>query len=430
GHELQLIKILLQFSYLKHVTEKIYEENDSDEQYLNIVTTIEKIVSKTLSEFCKRKENQYVIFQNPEVFDLFYRGLTSQNDESRKYLAKSLAYLSLRNDQYKVLILKGSNEKHVKDHVNTLVKCIIVDPEKFPDILNCFCNCCYTEYLKEAETKEEPGSSYLSQSYSPKRSSGFYKTSPLSISLKTSNGNLKHARHRSTSATPNSPTIIKKQLNLTPKTSIVSNLTKGLNSTHYRTLPTSPLSRSSISGNFGDSDFPTPPESSTSKTTSLNGSPSSFPPPPSHPLSKSATRESREKDQLGVEILDVSMIKKLKFQPEILFTTNVLNNYLNEHQNHSSTYNLVHDISSYYTIISHIVCTLANLICQPDCEELIMENEQIVFVLCLLVENHVKLITNSLQNKQASMVKLSTSLDIVRHASRALGNIALNRKYS
>lgn len=88
---------MLNFSYLKQVDEKIHNENDSNEQYLNIVSTIEKITSKTLSEFCKKKENQYVIFQNPIVFDLFYKGLTSQNDESRKYLAKSLAYLSLRN---------------------------------------------------------------------------------------------------------------------------------------------------------------------------------------------------------------------------------------------------------------------------------------------------------------------------------------------
>jgi len=408
GHELQLIKILLNFSYLEQVHEKIRNENDTNEQYINIVLTIEKIVSKALSEFCKKKENQYAFFHHPEVFDLIYKGLSSQNDESRKYLAKSLAYLSLRNDQYKVLLLKGSSEKLIKEHVNTLVKCIIVDPGKFPDILNSFCNCCYTEYLKEVESKEEHGS-YLSQSYSPNRSS-FYRTSPLSLSLKTSNSNLKHTRHRSTSSTPSSPTIIKKQLNLSAKTAIVSNLTKGLNSTHYRTTPSSPLSRSSISSNF-DSDTPETPKSSSTVST------------PS-PLSKFAMNR---KNDLDTELLDAETIKKLKFQPDILFTTNVLNSYLNEYQNHSSTYNLLHDIGSYYNMISHIVCTLANLICQPECEASIMENEQIVFVLCLLIEHHVKLITNSLQNKQASVVKLSTSLDIARHASRALGNIALNQ---
>ncbi|ORX59273.1 hypothetical protein BCR36DRAFT_343216 [Piromyces finnis] len=428
GHELQIIKVLLNFSYLKLIREKIHNENDDNEQYLNIVWIIEKIISKTLSEFCKKKENQYVIFKNPEVFDLFYKGLTSNNDESKKYLAKSLAYLSLRNDQYKVLILKGSDEKQIKEHVNILVKCIIVDPEIFPDILNNFCNCCYTEYLKETETKEEHGS-YLSHSYSPKRSSTIYKSSPLSHSLKSSNTVMKHARHRSTSSTstPNSPPIIKKQLNLTPKTAIVSNLTKGLNSSHYRTTPTSPLSRLSISSNF-DSDLPTSPLSKLSISSKydpdLPNSPESL---PSKNSFLNVSPSSDGKDKLGVEILNAEMIKKLKFQPEILFTTNILNSFLNEHQNHSSAYNLVHDIGSYYTVISHIVCTLANLVCQTECEELIMENEQIIYVLCLLIENHVKLITNSLQNKQASIVKLSTSLDIARHASRALGNIALNQ---
>ena len=97
GQEIRLIKILLNFSYLEKVYEKIENENDSNEKYLMIVNTIEKIISKALSEFCKKKENQYAIFQNPEVFDLFYKGLTSHNDESRKYIAKSLAYLSLRN---------------------------------------------------------------------------------------------------------------------------------------------------------------------------------------------------------------------------------------------------------------------------------------------------------------------------------------------
>jgi len=99
GQEIRLIKILLHFSYLDKVYEKINKEieSDSTEKYIMVVNTIEKIISKALSEFCKRKENQYALFQNPEVFDLFYKGLDSPNDESRKYLAKSLAYLSLRN---------------------------------------------------------------------------------------------------------------------------------------------------------------------------------------------------------------------------------------------------------------------------------------------------------------------------------------------
>ncbi|ORX80865.1 hypothetical protein BCR32DRAFT_293612 [Anaeromyces robustus] len=441
GKEVQLIKVLLYFSYLKEVHEKIKNESNitDKERHLLIVNTIEKIVSKSLSEFCKRKEHQYAIFHNPEIFDLFYKGLTTVNDESRKYLAKSLAYLSLRNDQYKVLILKGSGKTSVKEHVNTLVKCIILDPEKYPDILNSFCNCCYTEYLKElAENKDDQGSSYLSHSYSPKRSS-YYKYGPLNP--KNNNNNVKHSRHRSMSTSNSYSPIIKKQLNLTPSTSIVSNLTKGLNSSHYRTTPTSPLSKSSISNNF-DTDIPTPPASSTStsKQPSLNGTPSSSPsrtttttPTSSSPtLTNKFNQLSLNEQNNSIDInknhiLTESMIKKLKFEPETLFTTNILSNYMNENQNHTSSYRLAHDLDSYNTMISHIVCTLANLICQQDCEELIMKNDQIVFVLCLLIEYHVKLITNSLQNQQVSVGKLSTSLDITRHASRALGNIALNQ---
>jgi len=424
GKEIEITKIILNFSHLESVYKKIHKENFDNQQYILLVSTIEKIVSKSLSEFCKKKEHQYAIFQHPEVFDLFYKGLKSSNDESRKYLAKSLAYLSLRNDQYKILILKGSGKEPVKEHVNTLINCIILDPEKFPDILSSFCNCCYTEYLKEAEEAKDEPSSYLSHSYSPKRSS-FHKTSPLSISLRnsSSNYNLKHNRRRSTSSTPQSP-IIKKQINLTPTTPI-SNLTKGLNSSHYRTTPTSPLSRNSISSNFDE--IPTPPSSSsnTSKETSLSGTPS--PSPPS--IEKLSLNENRNRlyNTSDSNLLDENMIKKLKFKPDILFTANILNTYLNEHQNHTSNYNLAHDLASYNTMISHIVCTLANLICQSDCEELIMENDQVVFVLCLLIEYHVKLITNSLQNKQISVMKISTSLDIARHASRALGNIALNQ---
>jgi len=422
GQELRLIKILLHFSYLDKVYEKINKENenDSSEKYIMVVNTIEKIISKSLSEFCKRKENQYAIFQNPEVFDLFYKGLNSPNDESRKYLAKSLAYLSLRNDQYKLLILKGSDESLIKKHVDTLVKCIILDPEKFPDILNNFCNCCYTEYLKEMENKEEDkeehgsgSGSYLSHSYSPK-GNGLYKISPQNT--KNSTNNIKHNRHRSTSSTLSSP-IIKKKINIPPKTPIVSNLTKGLNSPQYKTKHASPLSRS-ISGNF-DIDIPSPSPSISSTPKDITSS--------SLPLSFGKLSLKERKAPNGVPILTPEMIRRLKFQPDVIFSTNVLNSYLNEFQNHTSSFNLAHEMVAYNTMISHIVCTLANLICQSECEGLIMENDQIVFVLCLLIETHVKLITNSLQNKQVPVGKLSTSLDITRHASRALGNIALNQ---
>jgi len=428
GKEIEIIKILLNFSHLECVYKKIHRENYDNQQYIVLVSTIEKIVSKSLSEFCKKKEHQYALFQNPEVFDLFYKGLTSKNDESKKYLAKSLAYLSLRNDQYKVLILKGSGKVPVKEHVNTLVNCITLDPEKFPDILSSFCNCCYTEYVKEIEEAKNDPSSFLSHSYSPKRSSFHNKSSPLSISLRnsSSNYNLKHSRHRSTSSSPGSP-IIKKQINLTPTTPI-SNLTKGLNSGHFRTLPTSPLSRNSISSNFDE--FPTPPASvnpSPSPSPSLSISTSTSPSPSSF-NDKYSLNEAKNKLKMKNDlVLDESMIKELNFDPETLFTTNVLNTYLNEHQNHTSNYNLTQDLASYNTMISHIVCTLANLICQADCEEMILKNDQVIFVLCLLIEYHVKLITNSLQNKQISVVKISTSLDIARHASRALGNIALNQ---
>ncbi|KAL6635699.1 hypothetical protein LY90DRAFT_672655 [Neocallimastix californiae] len=430
GKEIEIIKILLNFSHLECVYKKIHRENYDNQQYIVLVSTIEKIVSKSLSEFCKKKEHQYALFQHPEVFDLFYKGLTSKNDESKKYLAKSLAYLSLRNDQYKILILKGSGKVPVKDHVNTLVNCITLDPEKFPDILSSFCNCCYTEYVKEIEEAKNDPSSFLSHSYSPKRSSFHNKASPLSISLRnsSSNYNLKHSRRRSTSSSPGSP-IIKKQINLTP-TNPISNLTKGLNSGHFRTLPTSPLSRNSISSNFDE--FPTPPASvsvpSPSPSPSLSISTSTSPSPSSFNNDKYSLNETKNKLKTKNDlVLDENMIKELNFDPETLFTTNVLNTYLNEHQNHTSNYNLSHDLASYNTMISHVVCTLANLICQADCEEMIMENDQLIFVLCLLIEYHVKLITNSLQNKQISVVKISTSLDIARHASRALGNIALNQ---
>jgi hypothetical protein len=420
GNEIEIVKILLNFSYLKPIYKKIHMENFDNQHYTILVTTIEKIVSKGLSEFCKKKEHQYALFQHPEVFDLFYRDLVSSNDESRKYIAKSLAYLSLRNDQYKILILKGSGKVPVKDHVDTLVDCIILDPEKFPDILNSFCNCCYTEYLKEIEEAKNDPNLLLSHSYSPKKSS-FHKMNSHNINLKNNNNNynLKHSRHSSSSSTPGSP-IIKKQLNLSPTIAPVSNLTKGLNSSHYRTIPTSPLSRSSISSNFDE--ILTPPSSATSMDASLNGTPSSSP-TSFEKLSLNETK-NRVEDRF---VLDENMIKKLKFEPDTLFSTNILNSYLNEHQNHTSYYNHTHDLASYNTMISHVVCTLANLICQADCEEIIMENDQAVFGLCLLIEYHVKLITNSLQNKHVSISKLSTSLDIARHASRALGNIALNQ---
>lgn len=65
------------------------------------MNNIEKIAAKAVSEACKKKEYQYIIFQHPEIFDSFIQGFHSENEEAKKYIAKSIAYLSLKNGIFK-----------------------------------------------------------------------------------------------------------------------------------------------------------------------------------------------------------------------------------------------------------------------------------------------------------------------------------------
>ncbi|KAL9546078.1 hypothetical protein MBANPS3_006844 [Mucor bainieri] len=84
---------------------------DDEQQVMDRVVIIQSLAAKAISAI-----SSLVSFQ-PDIIDLIQKTdrlstlLRSQNDEVRKYIAKTVAYLSLRNDKYKPALLFGDGSK-------------------------------------------------------------------------------------------------------------------------------------------------------------------------------------------------------------------------------------------------------------------------------------------------------------------------------
>ncbi|KAG2176378.1 hypothetical protein INT43_005612 [Umbelopsis isabellina] len=84
------------------------EEKEDMQQLLDREQMIQSVAAKGISAICATVSNQPAIFEvisNPDQLTDLLKG---NNILVSKYIAKSIAYLSLRNDKYKSLLLQGN----------------------------------------------------------------------------------------------------------------------------------------------------------------------------------------------------------------------------------------------------------------------------------------------------------------------------------
>ncbi|KAI8048357.1 uncharacterized protein B0P05DRAFT_455204, partial [Gilbertella persicaria] len=86
--------------------------NSDDEQQLHErVNIIQSLAAKAISAISSLVSFQPTMIELIEGTDRLSSLLRSQNAEVRKYVAKTIAYLSLRNDKYKPTLLYGDGSK-------------------------------------------------------------------------------------------------------------------------------------------------------------------------------------------------------------------------------------------------------------------------------------------------------------------------------
>ncbi|KAI9311682.1 armadillo-type protein [Dichotomocladium elegans] len=99
------------------------EGNVEEAQLRQRVSIIQSLAAKTLSTISGQVSHQPAIIEHVRATDKFASLLRSTNEEVRKYIAKSIAYLSLRNDRYKPALLGG-------DVARALVSIIVLLPQE------------------------------------------------------------------------------------------------------------------------------------------------------------------------------------------------------------------------------------------------------------------------------------------------------------
>ncbi|KAI7870796.1 hypothetical protein BDF14DRAFT_1769854 [Spinellus fusiger] len=80
-------------------------EAEAQNQIAERTLLIQNLSAKSISFLCSFTANQPHIIEQLRETDIFGHLLLSSNDDVQKYIAKSIAYLSLRNDKYKPYLL-------------------------------------------------------------------------------------------------------------------------------------------------------------------------------------------------------------------------------------------------------------------------------------------------------------------------------------
>ncbi|CAO3655029.1 unnamed protein product [Mucor fragilis] len=84
---------------------------DDEQQVVERVVIIQSLAAKAISAISSLVSFQADIIELIQKTDKLSTLLKSSNDEVRKYIAKTVAYLSLRNDKYKPALLHGEGSK-------------------------------------------------------------------------------------------------------------------------------------------------------------------------------------------------------------------------------------------------------------------------------------------------------------------------------
>ncbi|RHZ87825.1 hypothetical protein Glove_30g42 [Diversispora epigaea] len=96
-----------------------YEEEGSSQEMRLRVELTQGLASKTLSCLAINPSHQLLIIESSiEGLDRLINLLLSNIYEVRKYAAKSIAYLSLRNDKYKSALIKGGRAEIIASIIN------------------------------------------------------------------------------------------------------------------------------------------------------------------------------------------------------------------------------------------------------------------------------------------------------------------------
>ncbi|GAB5593864.1 hypothetical protein Unana1_08764 [Umbelopsis nana] len=98
---------LADFHYKPHSDDSDEIANDR-QQLLDREQMIQSVAAKGISAICATVSNQPAIFEVINNPDQLTSLLQSSNGLVTKYIAKAIAYLSLRNDKYKALLLQGN----------------------------------------------------------------------------------------------------------------------------------------------------------------------------------------------------------------------------------------------------------------------------------------------------------------------------------
>ncbi|KAL7316618.1 hypothetical protein PS15m_005696 [Mucor circinelloides] len=103
--------------------------SDDEQQVMERVVIIQSLAAKAISAISSLVSFQVDIIELIQKTDKLSTLLRSPNDEVRKYIAKTVAYLSLRNDKYKPALLFGDGSK-------ALVSILVVLPQEIQGSIN------------------------------------------------------------------------------------------------------------------------------------------------------------------------------------------------------------------------------------------------------------------------------------------------------
>ncbi|CAO3594291.1 unnamed protein product [Absidia cylindrospora] len=114
------------------LTEKQHEQNmkgigpDYQEQWKERESVIQGLAAKSISFISSTVSNQASVIEQLRNSNKLTLAVTSENDEVKKYIAKTVAYLSLRNDKYKPVLLGNGK-------VRSLLSVLVLLPQTDPN---------------------------------------------------------------------------------------------------------------------------------------------------------------------------------------------------------------------------------------------------------------------------------------------------------
>ncbi|ORZ24274.1 armadillo-type protein [Absidia repens] len=114
------------------LTEKQHEQNmkgigsDYQEQWKERESVIQGLAAKSISFISSTVSNQASVIEQLRNSNKLMLAVTSKNDEVKKYIAKTVAYLSLRNDKYKPILLGNGK-------VRSLLSVLVLLPQTGPN---------------------------------------------------------------------------------------------------------------------------------------------------------------------------------------------------------------------------------------------------------------------------------------------------------